>query len=83
VPGEELKPGQIISSNSYGLAAMIEGAGGKPQSIGIARDAKESLGEHIARASDADILLTIGGASVGEHDLVQDALEAAGMTLDF
>jgi len=83
VPGEELKPGQIISSNSYGLAAMIEGAGGQPESIGIARDTKESLGEHIARAGDADILLTIGGASVGEHDLVQGALEAAGMTLDF
>jgi molybdopterin molybdotransferase len=62
---------------------MIEGAGGKPQSIGIARDTKESLVEHIARAGDADILLTIGGASVGEHDLVQGALEAAGMTLDF
>ena len=83
VPGEELKPGQIISSNSYGLAAMIEGSGGQPESIGIARDTKESLGEHIARASDADILLTIGGASVGEHDLVQGTLEAAGMTLDF
>jgi molybdopterin molybdotransferase len=83
MPGEELKPGQIISSNSYGLAAMIESAGGQPDIIGIARDTRESLAEHIARASDADILLTIGGASVGEHDLVQGVLEAAGMTLDF
>jgi molybdopterin molybdotransferase len=83
MPGEELKPGQIISSNSFGLAAMIESAGGQPQRIGIARDTEESLSEHIARASDADVLLTIGGASVGDHDLVQPALEAAGMTLDF
>lgn len=83
MPGEKLKPGQIISSNSFGLAAMIEGAGGQPEQIGIARDTKQSLAEAIARAQDADILLTIGGASVGEHDLVQGALEAAGMTLDF
>ena len=83
MPGEELKPGQIISSNSYGLAAMIEGAGGRPEQIGIARDTEQSLAEHISRASHADILLTIGGASVGEHDLVQGVLEAAGMTLDF
>ena len=83
MPGEELRPGQIISSNSYGLAAMIESAGGRPEQIGIARDTEQSLAEHIARAKKADILLTIGGASVGEHDLVQGALEAAGMTLDF
>lgn len=83
MPGGELKPGQIISSNSFGLAAMIEGAGGQPRQIGIARDTRESLDAHIARAGDADILLTIGGASVGDHDLVQPALEAAGMTLDF
>ena len=83
MPGDELKPGQIISSNSFGLAAMIEGAGGQPRYLGIARDSLESLSKHISRASDADILLTIGGASVGDHDLVQPALEAAGMTLDF
>ncbi|MHA1165828.1 MAG: molybdopterin molybdotransferase MoeA, partial [Alphaproteobacteria bacterium] len=53
MPGEELKPGQIISSNSYGLAAMIEGAGGRPEQIGIARDTEESLAEHIARAQNA------------------------------
>lgn len=83
MPGDELSPGQIISSNSFGLAAMIEGAGGQPERIGIARDTEESLAEHFARAKGADILLTIGGASVGDHDLVQPALEAAGMTLDF
>lgn len=83
MPGDELSPGQIISSNSFGLAAMIEAAGGQPERIGIACDTEESLAEHIARAKDADILLTIGGVSVGDHDLVQPALEAAGMTLNF
>jgi molybdopterin molybdotransferase len=82
-PGSELKPGQIISSNPYGLGPMIESAGGCAMCTGIARDTMESLREHIARASDADILVTIGGASVGEHDLVKDALREAGMALDF
>ncbi len=83
MPGEELKPGQIISSIPFGLAAMAEAAGARPERIGIARDTKESLADHIARAREADILLTIGGASVGDHDLVQGALRSAGMELDF
>ncbi len=83
MPGEELKPGQIISSIPFGLAAMVEAAGGRPERIGIARDSSQSLSEHIARAREADILLTIGGASVGDHDLVQGALRKAGMDLDF
>ena len=83
MPGEDLKPGQIISSIPFGLAAMVEAAGGQPQRVGIARDTSESLSEHIARSGDADILLTIGGASVGDHDLVQGALRSAGMELDF
>lgn len=83
LPGNEPETGQIISSIPYGLAAMIAAAGGEPVRLGIARDTAESLAEYIAKARDADILLTIGGASVGEHDLVQGALEAAGMTLDF
>jgi molybdopterin molybdotransferase len=88
--GDELVPlgktpgeGQIISSVPYGIAAMVENAGGEALRLGIARDTDESLAEHLERAADADILLTIGGASVGEHDLVQDALKAAGMTMDF
>lgn len=79
VPGE----GQIISSIPYGIAAMVESAGGQPLLLGIAKDTKESLAEHIERAANADILLTIGGASVGEHDLVQGALKDRGMALDF
>lgn len=83
MPGERPGAGQIISSIPYALAAMIDKAGGEPVRLGIARDTTQSLAEHIARASDADVLLTIGGASVGDHDLVQAALREAGMALDF
>lgn len=82
-PGVRPGPDQIISSNPYGLAAMIMAAGGIPRLIGIARDTRSDLEEKIEAASDADILVTTGGASVGEHDLVGPVLEARGMTLDF
>lgn len=82
-PGVPPRAGQIVSSNPYGLAAMVRAAGGLPILLGIARDTPESLAEHIARATDADVLITIGGASVGAHDLVVPALTKAGMTLDF
>lgn len=81
--GETPGEGQIISSIPYGIAAMVENAGGTPLLLGIAKDTKESLAAHLERAGDADILLTIGGASVGEHDLVQGALKDRGMALDF
>mgnify|MGYP002625100210 CR=1 FL=1 len=83
MPGEQPGAGQIISSIPYALAAMIERAGGEPVRLGIARDTTESLAEHIAQAKNADVLLAIGGASVGDHDLVQGALREAGMALDF
>ncbi len=83
MPGSDLKPGQIVSSIPYGLAELVVAAGGEPKRLGIARDTEESLAEHISAAGHADILVTIGGASVGEHDLVQDALQKAGMSLDF
>ncbi|MGE0613149.1 MAG: gephyrin-like molybdotransferase Glp [Hyphomicrobiales bacterium] len=82
-PGEPLREGQIVSSVPYGLEVLIEAAGGAPERIGIARDTRESLAEHIGCAGDADILLTIGGASVGDHDLVQEALKAHGVSFDF
>ena len=82
-PGETPRADQIVSSNPYGLAAMLRGYGADPVLLGIARDTLTSLASHIAAAEDADILLTIGGASVGDHDLVVPALEQAGMTLDF
>lgn len=82
-PGETPRPDQIISSNPFGLAAMLAAFGAEPILLGIARDTLASLSEKLAAAADADIIITIGGASVGDHDLVVPALKAADMTLDF
>lgn len=82
-PGTPLGVGQISGSNAYGLAAMVEAVGGEPRFLGIARDSLTSLDEHISAAGDADVLVTSGGASVGDHDLVRPALENAGAKLNF
>jgi molybdopterin molybdotransferase len=82
-PGQTPGPDQIVSSNPYGLAAMIAAAGGEPRLLGIAGDTRAALEEKIAAAGDADVLVTIGGASVGDHDLVGPVLQARGMALDF
>lgn len=82
-PGHTPGPGQIVSSIPAALAALIAKDGGDPVPLGIARDTMESLAECIAKADDADLLITIGGASVGDHDLVRGALEAAGFAIGF
>ncbi|MCC0007854.1 MAG: molybdopterin molybdotransferase MoeA [Hyphomicrobiaceae bacterium] len=82
-PGETPRADQIVSSNPYGLAAMLAAFGASPVRLGIARDTRESLAAKLEEAADADILLTIGGASVGDHDLVVPTLQDAGVTLDF
>ncbi len=84
-PGENYRPDQIISSNSFGLAEIVRKAGGTAIDLGIAEDRLEALNDALdqAIATDADILVTLGGASVGDHDLVQPALAARGMELDF
>jgi molybdopterin molybdotransferase len=82
-PGTPLRPGQIPASNGYALAALVEAAGGSPRLLPVAGDTLEALKAAIASAADADILLTIGGASVGDHDLVRPALEQSGAALDF
>ncbi len=82
-PGTPLGPGQIVSSVPFGMKALIEGAGGKAQTLGIAKDDLKSLTQMIEKARDFDVLVTIGGVSVGEHDLVQQALKDQGMQLDF
>jgi molybdopterin molybdotransferase len=82
-PGQKPGPDQIVSSNPYGLAAMIASAGGEPRLLGIARDTRTALEEKIAAAADADVLVTTGGASVGDHDLVGPVLKSRGMALDF
>jgi molybdopterin molybdotransferase len=82
-PGEALEPGQIVGSNGFALAAFVTALGGEPVHLGIARDEPEALGRLIDQARDADLLLTSGGASVGDHDLVQSVLTGKGMVLGF
>lgn len=82
-PGETPAANQIVSSNSYGIAAMVEAAGGSARLLGIARDTRADLAAKIAEADGADILVTLGGASVGDHDLVGPVLTESGASLDF
>ena len=82
-PGEPIGRDQIVASNSFSLAALVEKAGGTVIDLGIARDDHADLAAKIAQARDADVLITLGGASVGAHDLVQEALTRAGMALGF
>lgn len=84
-PGTEPGADQIVASNSFALAAIVEAAGGLPIDIGIAGDSFAALEASIKAARDqaADVLVTLGGASVGDHDLVQSALARAGMELGF
>ncbi len=82
-PCDRPMAGQIVASNSYGLSALVAAAGGEPRLLGIARDTPEDLAAKFAEAHGADSLITTGGASVGDHDLVRPALEAAGAKLDF
>ncbi len=84
-PGETIGADQIVASNSFAIAALVEAAGGEALDLGIARDELGALDEGIAaaRASAADILVTLGGASVGDHDLVKPALARQGMELNF
>lgn len=82
-PGSRLGPGQITASNHLGVAALAEAAGAAPQQLGIARDTRADLDAHLARAHGADIIVTCGGASVGDHDLVGPVLQERGMTLAF
>ena len=83
LPGEPLAEGQIIGSSGPALAAFIRSCGGLPVSLGVARDRRDDLQERARGAAGADILVTLGGASVGEHDLVQSALAEQGLTLEF
>lgn len=82
-PGEPRRPTDIVSSNGFALAAFCRALGATPVDLGIARDDRVALDRAIAGAAGADMLVTSGGASVGEHDLVKGALERRGMALDF
>ena len=83
LPGEPLGPNQIVSSNGLALAALITVSGGEAISLGIAGDSRQSISDLAAGAAGTDLLVTSGGASVGKHDLVRDALAEGGMALDF
>ena len=69
---------KIATSNSYTLHALIRRAGGIPLDLGLARDTKDSLREHLTGARDADLLVTTAGVSVGEHDFVREVLAELG-----
>lgn len=83
LPGVSPSLDQIVCSNTFGIAAMVKAAGGEPLLIGIAKDTSDSLLMKVDEASGADILVTAGGASVGDHDLVSPVLQQRGMALDF
>ena len=82
LPGDPLGPGGIISSNAHALAALVRLGGGDPIVLPIAGDDRAAIVGPL-QALGADILVTTGGASVGDHDLVQDSLKSAGLMLDF
>jgi molybdopterin molybdotransferase len=83
MPGDPIGPHQIVSSNALALAAFVAACGGEPVSVGNAPDEPEALRRFAAAARGVDLFVTTGGASVGEHDLVRDALAADGLELDF
>ncbi len=82
-PGAKPRADQIVSSNNFALAALVRLLGGEPVDLGIVPDSKRALARAIKNAADCDVLVTLGGASVGDHDLVQGALKAAGLKLTF
>jgi molybdopterin molybdotransferase len=83
MPGDPLGPHQIVSSNGLSLAAFVTACGADPIHLGIAPDDRAALKAMAQGAVGADLLVTSGGASVGDHDLVQAALGDTGMTMDF
>jgi molybdopterin molybdotransferase len=85
MPGSTPGPGQIVYSNGYALRALARHEGAETLDLGIAADTIEATTAGIRRARDsgADILVTTGGASVGDHDLVKQSLEAEGVAMAF
>ena len=83
MPGDNIAASQIVSSNSLALGATITALGGDPLQLGIAPDDREALRSMVAGARGTDLLLTTGGISVGEHDLVRSVLGEEGLELDF
>ena len=84
-PGTQPRPGEIVYSNGFALVALARGEGAEAIDLGIARDRVDAIAAVVRRARDltADVLVTSGGVSVGEHDLVQQALAGEGLDLSF
>ena len=84
-PGTPPGPNQIIGSNTFGIAALARENGADILDLGIVGDDADAIAAAVGKAQEsrADILVTLGGASVGDHDLVQSTLLGAGMRLDF
>jgi molybdopterin molybdotransferase len=85
MPGSQPGPGQIVYSNGYALRALARAEGAETIDLGIAADTIEATTAGVRRARDggADVLITTGGASVGDHDLVKQSLEAEGVAMAF
>jgi molybdopterin molybdotransferase len=83
MPGEPIPIGGIVSSNSHALAALIRAAGGEPIVLPIAADTKEAVAAVADAIVGMDLLVTTGGASVGDHDLVIAGLQTRGLAVDF
>jgi len=82
-PGETPRADQIIASNNFGLKAMLEAEGARVRLLPIAADRAETLAQVLAMATDVDLIVTLGGASVGDYDLVQEVAGQEGLDLAF
>jgi molybdopterin molybdotransferase len=80
---EPLQPGKILNSNSYALAALVIESGAIPIQLGIARDSRDDLEEKFSAGLRADVMISSGGVSVGDYDLVKDILKQNGSTMQF
>ena len=83
LPGDPLHPGQIVSSNGFALDAFVKVFGGETLNLGIAPDDPDTLNALVEGAKGSDLIVTTGGVSVGDHDLVRKVLGENRMTLDF
>ncbi len=83
MPGEVPGPDQIIASNNFGLAALLEATGAETRMLPIARDNAASLALALKMCKGADLIVTIGGVSVGDHDIVQDVARDLGLETEF
>ena len=83
MPGETPGPDQIIVSNTFGLHALLTDLGAEPRLLPIARDSESALRTVLGLVDDADLVITIGGASVGDHDLVATVAESMGLDRAF